>query len=246
MAEQMNLFQNNLGHETIYHGSINRIPKPQYPFFNLNNDYGAGFYCTKDKQKAFEWAAGMGGKKTHIVNTVYNNVYDLDLAGLAILDLTKYNILYWITMLLEHRTFNIFPGSSEESGYIYLHNIYHISLEKYDVVCGYRADDSYFTFARDFLSNSISLDCLKQALLLGHLGEQIVLVSERALNNLVIKNIITTSTSAYLKRYNSNDLAARQRYRQLRESDQNIPIKNKIFLLDIMRENWSDSDERLS
>ena len=32
--------------------------------------------------------------------------------------------------------------------------------KNYDVIIGYRADDSYFAFAQDFLNNAISLNTL--------------------------------------------------------------------------------------
>ena len=55
-----------------------------------------------------------------------------------------------------------------------------MSLETADLVIGYRADDSYFSFVKDFLNNRISLAQLQQALKLGTVGEQIVIKSQRA------------------------------------------------------------------
>ena len=49
-----------------------------------------------------------------------------------------------------------------------------------DVMVGYRADDSYFSFAEDFVNNTISLRDLSLAMQLGTLGEQVVLLSERS------------------------------------------------------------------
>ena len=40
----------------IYHGSINIIEKPIYGYGSPYNDYGLGFYCTQEKEKAMEWA----------------------------------------------------------------------------------------------------------------------------------------------------------------------------------------------
>ena len=57
---------------------------------------------------------------------------------------------------------------------------YHIDVGNYDVIKGYRADDSYFRFAEDFLNNTISIQKLEEAMYLGKLGEQIVLKSPRA------------------------------------------------------------------
>lgn len=53
-------------------------------------------------------------------------------------------------------------------------------VDGYDVVIGYRADDSYFSFARAFVNNEISLEQLSYAMRLGKLGEQYVLKSQKA------------------------------------------------------------------
>ena len=52
-------------------------------------------------------------------------------------------------------------------------------MGEYDVIIGYRADDSYFSFAKDFINNTISVEQLAEAMRLGELGIQIVLKSER-------------------------------------------------------------------
>ena len=50
-----------------------------------------------------------------------------------------------------------------------------LDISEYDVIIGYRADDSYFSFAQDFVAGVISLQKLSEAMQLGKLGEQIVL-----------------------------------------------------------------------
>ena len=42
--------------EILYHGSARIIEKPQLGSRKPNNDYGSGFYCTKDFDLAGEWA----------------------------------------------------------------------------------------------------------------------------------------------------------------------------------------------
>lgn len=56
-----------------------------------------------------------------------------------------------------------------------------IDITGYDVIIGYRADDSYFSFARAFINNEISLTQLSYAMKLGKLGEQIVLKVQKHL-----------------------------------------------------------------
>ena len=43
---------------------------------------------------------------------------------------------------------------------------------------GYRADDSYFRFAKDFINNTISIQKLAKAMELGMLGTQYIIQRE--------------------------------------------------------------------
>ena len=69
---------------------------------NPANDYGPGFYCTKNLELAYEWASTD-------YYTGFANKYELDDAGLAIINLNsrKYHILNWLAVLLENRIFDI-------------------------------------------------------------------------------------------------------------------------------------------
>ena len=74
-------------------------------------------------------------------------------------------------------------------------------MENYDLIIGYRADDSYFSFAQDFLNGTISVRQLRNAMHLGRFGEQIVLKSERAFEQLQFMDYeIAGSKEWYLKR----------------------------------------------
>ena len=57
-------------------------------------------------------------------------------------------------------------------------NRYEMDLTGYDIVIGYRADDSYFSFAQDFVTGAIPLSKLQNAMCLGELGEQIWFVGK--------------------------------------------------------------------
>ena len=135
----------------LYHGSDKIISTPRFGYGKPFNDYGQGFYCTKHIELAQEWAveAGRDG---------FVNVYELDDKGLKILNLDdeKYSILHWITILLEHRTFSINSPLAMD-GFGFLQREYHIDIDEYDAIIGYRADDSYFSFARAFGANTISI-----------------------------------------------------------------------------------------
>jgi predicted RNase H-like HicB family nuclease len=46
-------------------------------------------------------------------------------------------------------------------------------ISKYDIIIGYRADDSYFSYIRDFLNNSIYIETLEKCMKIGDLGVQL-------------------------------------------------------------------------
>lgn len=191
----------------LYHGSINIIEKPIYHGSKGTNDYGYGFYCTENIDLAKEWSC------VNNETNGYANKYELDLNKLNVLDLTskEYSILNWIAVLLKFRQFDISSDIAKEAKNYLIKNFY-VDITKYDVVIGYRADDSYFRFAKDFISNTISVQKLAKAMELGNLGKQIVLISEKAHNEIkYISSEIADHTIFYTKRV-SRDKKARENY----------------------------------
>jgi len=160
--------------KTLYHGSEAIIKKPEYGRGNPRNDYGLGFYCTEDSELAKEWACGdkRGG---------FANIYTIDATKLSVINLSGggYGIINWLSVLVNNRVFFVSSPLAAEAKE-YLTEFYLPDLSVYDAVIGYRADDSYFAFAMDFLSNVISLRQLNRAMRLGDLGEQFVLKSRKA------------------------------------------------------------------
>ena len=146
----------------IYHGSSVIIEKPQFGFGNLRNDYGLGFYCTEDIDLAKEWGVTDG-------KDGYANKYELDTSGLGCLDLSdpKYNVLHWITILLENRVFTL-KNDITKVGKKYLIENFSIPYDNYDVIKGYRADDSYFSYAEAFLNNTKSQKAFDSLKFLGY------------------------------------------------------------------------------
>lgn len=218
----------------LYHGSEHIVRQPKYGIGNRNNDYGLGFYCTEDKSLAMEWATNSdkGG---------YANEYDFSTEGMSILDLSipEYNILNWLAILLENRTFECSTHIAEESKAYILDN-FMIPYKEVDIIKGYRADDSYFTFAKMFLNNSITLDQLSRAMKLGNLGEQVVLKSERAFSRIKCVEALQADYLKYSIKRKNRDQLAREEFVQMK-----ISALNGIFVTDIIRERWSKDDERL-
>lgn len=164
----------------IYHGSDNIVEKPQFGLGNKLNDYGLGFYCCSNKELAKEWASKRKGAG-------FVNRYRIRDDRLKILDLTKppyNNVLYWVALLVHNRKLPEVLKDKHPVELEYLEKSYLIDISKYDVVIGYRADDSYFQFPESFIKGEITLKSLEQIFLSGDLGEQYVLISKRAFSNL--------------------------------------------------------------
>jgi len=160
----------------LYHGSDKIISSPKYKFGNPNNDYGYGFYCTKDFELAKEWA-------NREVEHGYVNEYQINISDLKVLDLTdknKYTVLNWLAILMHFRQLGDRFRIVYKEALEFLDKFY-VEPTDYDVVIGYRADDAYFSFPLAFLDNKLTLEKLEEIYLSGNLGVQYVAISERAI-----------------------------------------------------------------
>ncbi len=223
---------------TIYHGSEHIIDLPMYKIGKPYNDYGQGFYCTKEIGMAKEWACK--NNKNGFVNK-----YELNLSRLNIINLLdeKYNILNWMAILLKNRTFRTDSEIAVDARKYIIDNFF-INTDNSDVIIGYRADDSYFSFAQLFLENGLSVDRLNTALRLGDLGEQIVLASETAFKNIKFLGFEEVSKEIYYDKFFSRDFDARQKYKN--EIKAKSPYyKDDLFVLDILREELKSDDARI-
>ena len=220
----------------IYHGSNHIITKPKFGFGNKHNDYGLGFYCTEDLNLAKEWA--VSAKESG-----YANCYTIDEKGLNICDLREesFTCLHWLEILLQNRIFSLNTPISKEAAK-YLKENFYTDISDADVLIGYRADDSYFSFAMDFLNNTISVGQLKEALVLGKLGFQYVLKSRRAFNRInFVKSELASSDEWYPKK-KSRDIKARQAYFNMDAKDY---IKNDLYMIHILDQKVRSDDLRL-
>ena len=221
----------------LYHGSFYRIEQPRLGLGKPNNDYGPGFYCTEHEKLACEWAS-----KTPGINGFVNQ-YTLDTTQLNVLDLSKYSILHWMTLLVQNRTFTLTTPISMQAKEYLVEN-FSLDLSEYDVVKGYRADDSYFSFAEDFLNNAISLKHLSAAMRLGKLGIQYVLISQKAFDALRFTQAEQVENAVYYPKFTNRDLKARTTYKS---SKANLTIDpSELYILDIIRGGMKDGDPRLS
>ena len=221
--------------KTIYHGSDHIIEVPIFHGGKPHNDYGYGFYCTESRAMAKEWAVS----EEH---DGYANGYELDLDGLKILHLNQgYPILTWLTVLIQNRTFNIdSPLAAEVSRY--LQKNFSVDTTVYDVITGYRADDSYFSFAQDFLSGTISYEQLQKAMHLGELGEQIVLVSRNAFSAIRYIGCEKALRSEWLLKKVERDRRTRNEYLH---SDRMSYRRGELYAVTILDEEIKPDDPRL-
>ncbi len=107
---------------------------------------------------------------------------------------------------------------------------------------GYRADDSYLSFAQDFISGAISYQQLGRAMHLGRLGQQFVLKSERAFDRLRFTGYEGASRDEWYERKMSRDRAARREYL---DEERNRRQPGDLFITTIMDEGMGGGDERL-
>lgn len=209
----------------LYHGSQNIIDKPQYGKGKPNNDYGRGFYCTEDYELACEWSVDEN-------RDGYVNSYDFSVEGLNVLDLNACStpLLSWMAMLLENRSFKVNAPIEIEARRYILENFLP-DYSAYDVICGYRADDSYFAYAQDFLSNTISLEQLGRAMHLGKLGEQVVIKSPRAFSQISFRSSEETDSRIWYPKREYRDRAARSAYYGFEKRQFN---KGEIYMIMIL------------
>ena len=211
----------------LYHGAPNIVGRPRHGMGSPHRDFGSGFYCTQNLSMAEEWASpdGTGG---------YVNEYELDTRGLRILDLRKTGtpVMSWLGLLAANRTFRTDSESSVRA-IGFLADSYLPDVGGYDAIRGFRGDDSYFSFATDFINSAVSLGRLASSLDRSRDGEQFVLISEKALSRLRYLASSPVDAEACFRRRCERDLRARSAYlgRGVRESIDEYDIMMEDLVL---------------
>lgn len=205
-----------MGKLILFHGTPDKTVVPTFGLGNDKHDYGRGFYLTESPELAKEWAVcrpnDMGG---------WLHKYELDTDGLKILDFQEKNVLCWLAELMKHR------DAADTKRYRMLAQKfiekYGIDTSEYDVIKGWRANASYFYIAKEFVRDNIDVDILEELLLLGGLGIQYCIKSEFAYSRLheVESELSVVRYDEFNAKYNSRDVAARQKMRDLVDSDAN-------------------------
>ena len=219
----------------LYHGSPEIIEKPIYGKGKTYNDYGQGFYCTENLELAKEWACteGIDG---------YANQYEIETNDLKILNLSsgEYTMLHWLALLMTYRKIRLSTPVMKR-GAEWLKEHFFLDIDEYDVIIRYRADDSYFSFARAFVNNEISLEQLSRAMRLGKLGEQLVLKTPKAFDTIkFVSYQVADNTIYYAKRKARDDGARTAYFEELEKED-----INGIYMRDMIRGEVKVNDPRL-
>ena len=160
----------------LYHGSDHIIKRPSYLGGKPDNDYGNGFYTTEYEDRARSWATLNGNPEKSIVN-----VYEMNFDGMQVLDLNEHGVLAWIAEVVANR------GANQEAANIVgkrIVDLYRVDVERYDVIKGYRADDSYTQVVEAFLMNQINIHEVERLFYKGSLGNQVFLRSSKAFDKI--------------------------------------------------------------
>ncbi len=203
----------------LYQGSPNKKIIPTYGKGEDRHDYGNGFYLTEDLELAKEWAVCSPKEQNGWVHK-----YTLELGLLNVVDFQSFGILAWLAELMKHR------DASDSKRYKVLSKRfiqkYGIDTSSYDVIKGWRADASYFYIAKEFVRDNIDVDILPELLSLGGLGIQYCIKSELAYSQLreIESEIMPVSYYEYNHLYCSRDISARDRMREMINSDYNKVI----------------------
>ena len=219
---------------TLFHGSVKIVETPVFGEGKKNNDFGLGFYCTESEALAKEWAVSS-------LRDGFSNRYTLDTEYLNILNLnsSEYTILNWIAVLVEHRLFSIKTPVAHRAKR-YLIDNFGINTNAYDLITGYRADDSYFDYAESFLNNGISVEQLARAMRLGKLGEQVVLKSKFAFSRIQFEGFDVAEKEEFYVLRKARDDEANQHYLEMLEEE-----SDGLYIQDIIRGGITNDDPRI-
>jgi hypothetical protein len=147
--------------------------KPHFGGGRAYHDYGNGFYTTEDVEAAKEWAC-QGRNNLSFVYT-----FELDTNDLSVLDLGMDNTLAWVSVLMAHRRGKRIRGAALERCNRMIEQ-YGVDVGAYDITRGYRANDSYFQFTADFVTDTITIETLMKSIVVGDLGTEGCIKSEKA------------------------------------------------------------------
>lgn len=142
----------------VYHGSTKEIVVPDFLHSRSDIDFGVGFYLTGDRRMAETWAANK--------NNSVCNIYELDTNNLNVINLELSQ--QWLDFIAYNR------GFSNKA----------FDIGNADIIVGPTADDKMFNAVMNYLSGTITAQQAIKYLNVAGFSKQIVLKTDKALNNL--------------------------------------------------------------
>lgn len=199
----------------LYHGSPNEVVKPRFGLGDNRHDYGKGFYLTENMELAKEWAVAKPEAECGFLHT-----FELETDNLIIFDYEKESILSWLSELMKHRQ------ADDSKRYRVLApkfiQKYGKETDNVNIIKGYRANASYFYIAKAFIRDEVDVDILPELMGLGSLGIQWCIKSERAFLQLSkASEVLKVNFHEFNKKYNERDAIARNRMKEVIDSDKN-------------------------
>jgi len=147
-----------------------------------------------------------------------------------IVEKPEYSILNWLAVLARYRSYWQ-KASLSEAAKSYLQENFFVDPEEYDVIIGYRTDDSYFSFAQDFVAGALSLEQLSEAMHLGRRGEQVVLKSRRSFQRLSFLGAESADADIWYEKKSARDLENMPAYSR----DFSHELAGKFFCLKVYK-----------
>ena len=202
----------------LYHGSDRIIAAPVFGAGKAGNDFGLGFYCTENRQTASEWAVTQISKSAN----GFVNRYSIETDGLRIINLNnpEYCILHWLAVLLNHREFDAVTSAVYQAK-DYIRSVFRVEYQSCDCLIGFRADNSNFIFAQDFIDGKISYSEFNNSVRLGDTGRQFVIKSNRAFDRMVFEGYETAKHAAIYPAAATRDRIALEKAMKQRPGRQN-------------------------
>lgn len=197
----------------VYHGSYIKSFTPTFGLGEDKHDYGRGFYTTRNKELACEWAKIAEDKVSYL------HTYELNCDGLKVFNFNNVSSLAWLAELMSHR------DADNSARYKRLSKqfiaMYKIDISDYDIIYGWRADSSYFHIAKRFVRNEIDVSLIRELFMLGDLDNQVCIKSKLAFSRLKEKFPVEVVDDSYNVKYVERDMNARLKMQQLIESNRN-------------------------
>lgn len=225
---------------TLYHGSNIVIDKVIYGAGKNDNDYGKGFYTTQDKKRAEEWAGLQRGDSVC-------NEYELNTEGLKVCNLDDFGPLVWIATVMRGR--GLHDLNIDKVVASRFCDKYAIDISKYDIIIGYRADDSFFRIVEAFANRVLTVTDVVNCFYKAKLGIQVCLKTRRAFSKL--KFIRSSKVSDTIVKYAlNNDRNARNTAKVFINNkrnaliDKNMEGVGKLGIVDCINTNYRYSKER--